>query len=366
MGLASSSSRLKRRCAATLGLILGCVCAISTAEVVLRPLPVTSGRTLIGPDSAITVRRWEPDRPYIHSVGWRLDDVHWGRTNNIGFTNPQPYVDERTPVVGVVGDSFVEAEALDYEQTFFGIVGRELGDRARVYSFGIARAGLSEYLALASVARDRFHPAVMVFNIVQGDVSESDFDRLPRYPGMHYFRRQGDAIDWTEQPFSRETRRSTLKRSALLRYIYMNLQLSLKPKLLAKRAFAGSEPASGTTSTDPMASGWIIDAFLDRIGDASGLASDRILLLLDSDRSFAHGLPRDEHEDEIRRLIMSKSAARGIRCLDLEPAFRDDFAEDHQPLDWFPQDRHWNPHGHAVVADAAYPEILELLYHRRQ
>jgi hypothetical protein len=363
MSTAATSSRIKRWCAAAIGLALGCASAIATAEIVLRPLPVTSGRTLIGPDQAITVRRWEPNHRYVHSVGWRLDDVHYGSTNNIGFTNPQDYVPaDATPTVAVVGDSFVEAEAIAYDQTFFGIIGRDLGERARVYSFGVARAGLAEYLALARAARDRFHPAVMAFTIVQGDVVESDFAHPPRYPGMHYFRRHDGESEWVEQPFLRETVRSALKRSALLRYVYMNLQLSLEPKALARRAFAG--PGRISTTIDPASAAWIIDAFMDRVCEASGLPPERILLLMDSDRSFAHALPLDRCEARIRGEIMAEAAARGMRCVDLEPAFRESFAEDRLPLDWFPQDRHWNEHGHAVVADAAYAPILDALYRR--
>ena len=169
--------------AALIGLVLGGVAAVVLAELVLQVLPVCSGRTIVGPDQVAAIRRWDANRPYVHSNDWRMEDVQRATTNADGFTNPQIYRADGKPLIAVVGDSFVEAEMLNYRRTFFGQLDHDLHDQVRCYSFGMARASLAEYVALATYARDHYHPEFMVFNIVQGDVADSELGENPRFCG---------------------------------------------------------------------------------------------------------------------------------------------------------------------------------------
>ena len=58
----------------------------------------------------------------------------------------------------------------------------------------------------------------------------------------------------------------------------------------------------------------------------------------------------------MRGKLISEAKARGFQVIDMERVFRAAYAVNHLPFE-YPNDAHWNPHGHAVVA-AAVREVL--------
>jgi hypothetical protein len=99
------------------------------------------------------------NRNFTYSSDWQFSIVNRGRTNNFGFINPQNYDSASgPPLLAVVGDSYIEALMVPFENTLQGRLARIVGLRGRVYSFGVSGAALSHYLAEAELARLRFHP----------------------------------------------------------------------------------------------------------------------------------------------------------------------------------------------------------------
>ncbi len=112
------------------------------------------------------VRTWEcqrgggtPDDEVVYSRDWNLSGVNRVRVNQQGFVNKYDYdADPPTPVLAVIGDSYVEAMMVPHEETLFGRLENDArsqyGDAFRVYSFAASGAQLSQYLVYARHAQD--------------------------------------------------------------------------------------------------------------------------------------------------------------------------------------------------------------------
>lgn len=69
-----------------------------------------------------------------------------------------------------------------------GRLARFAGARGRVYSFASSGSPLSQYLAYAELARDRFRPDALVVVVVGNDFDESLLE-YNSAPGFHYLKR---------------------------------------------------------------------------------------------------------------------------------------------------------------------------------
>ncbi len=72
----------------------------------------------------------------------------------------------------------------------------------------------------------------------------------------------------------------------------------------------------------------------------------------------------------MRARLIADAPARGFVVIDMEPRFRAAYAADHRVFE-YPNDGHWNPHGHAVVAAAVrealagWPPLMGTVSQRR-
>jgi len=85
--------------------------------------------------------------------------------NNDGFNNLHDYTTHRRPDsyrIAIVGDSFVEALQVDYEQTLFRVLERTLNKhelQAEVYSFGVSGLGTAKIYHLIKDYVLKYSPA---------------------------------------------------------------------------------------------------------------------------------------------------------------------------------------------------------------
>ena len=109
------------------------------------------------------------------------------KINNFGFVSDFDYdPHEDSPLLAVIGDSFVAAFMVPYRETCAGRLAARLHGTARVYSFGAAYSALSQYLGYAEYVRDTFRPAGLVIVIIENDYDQS----LRKYglrQGMYQF-----------------------------------------------------------------------------------------------------------------------------------------------------------------------------------
>ena len=126
------------------------------------------------PDGTDRIARFRPNERWRYAAGWNFSIVNELRTNNAGWVSDIHYVREAdSPLVAVVGDSYVEAVQVPWRDTCHGGLRDRLERKLRVYSFGMSAAPLTQYLAYAEHARDVYRPAALVIPIIENDFDQS-------------------------------------------------------------------------------------------------------------------------------------------------------------------------------------------------
>jgi len=366
-------SRIKRVSFVLISILLGVTATVLTLEVVLRAFPVNEGlhATPVNQDNPIL--KFEPNRISTWSKRWNFSIVNKVKTNNYGFVNDIDYdPNATTPLLAIVGDSYVEAAMVPYKQTAAGILARALAPKARAYSFGASGSALSQYLAYCRYARDTFRPDALVIVVDGNDYSES----LLQYksdPAFHYFVRSPDGTLILQRvDFEVTLWRSLVRRSALGMYLATNVHaqnwahyiknyyfqfVSQSPPSLTD-ASAGAERKRIVESQEA------VDTFLKLLPSLSGLPRSRIIMVVDGMRETIYDTERVAsiaaymaYVDVMRRYFIAKAQADGFEVIDMQPRFLDHYRRYGEKFE-FATDRHWNPLGHTVVADAVQRSMM--------
>lgn len=349
---------------------IGVVLTLLLLEGGLRLLPVNEPFLRTAPvTEADPILRFEPNGDFIFSRGWDFAIVNRVHTNNAGFLNDQDYTaDDPRPLVAVVGDSYVEAAMVPYAQTIQGRLATALAPGARVYSFGSSGSPLSQYLAYARFAAERYHPNTFVFVIIANDFDES----MPEYktaPGFHYFFPNDDgsrSLRLVEYHPVHPTilhalgSRLGLRKLALVRYLRTNLP-GLEYRIQRwlsddKTEFAG-QTAANADSRRMKLSREAARLFLDRVERFCDVPAANIVFVVDGIRMQLYDeeqleQARTSYWAQIRSYFLDEAGRRGFSTVDMQPVFLQDFRARGKHFE-FPTDAHWNGYGHELAAKEA-------------
>jgi hypothetical protein len=358
---------------AILSIGIGLLVPLVVAEAVLRFLPVQSGLQTLPVNDQNPVRRFTPNRDFVFSTEWDFKLVNKGRTNNFGFVNDQDYDSTaRTPLLAVIGDSYVEAQMVPFGETLQGRLSHCVGSRGRVYSFAASGAPLSAYLAEASYARSKFRPDGIVVVIVGNDFDES----LAQYrtgPGSYYFRQDSTGLVLHRTDYSPSLGRRILRQSALVRYLTLNLgggvakvKRVLQGQSLVDPQYVGNT-AAAFTSERLQDSRKAVDEFLSLLPSHSGVDPGHTVLVIDAMRPAMYderGLREASGSffDLMRRYVIDRARQRGYEVVDMQSRFLHRYALDGQHFE-SSSDHHWNGLGHeeaakAVAASKAFGQVF--------
>ncbi|MCB9253519.1 MAG: hypothetical protein H6617_02430 [Bdellovibrionaceae bacterium] len=354
--------------------VFGSFLAVLVIEIALQFLPVHDSMQALAVNAQSPVARYQPDRDFTYSLGADFAIVNRGHVNNAGFVNNQDYDSKlRTPLVAIVGDSYVEALMVPYKQTLQGTLARAVGKEGRVYSFAMSGAPLSQYLVYADAARKDYKPNAMIFVIVGNDFDES----LPKYregngKRFHYFKEEGGELNLSREDYEPSSLRQWLRKSALLRYLYINVHA---PEVLSKLRTLWSNKATakaesnfvGNTSAevDPerlRLSEGVVDKFFEMLPEKSGLDPNHIVFVLDGMRPELYSLDsyRSAHQSyfgQMRSYFMLNAQKRGYEIVDLHSYFAAKHKRTGAKFE-FDRDAHWNAKGHQTAAEAVLQTSL--------
>lgn len=233
-----------------LSVFIGVFVAFLVLEAVVRLFPVYSGLYAVPVNAQQPVLRFVPNSDFTYSRGWNFRGVNTGHINNYGFINDQDYDPAATsPLVAVIGDSYIEAAMVPFGKTLHGRLADSVQSKGRIYSFGVSGASLSQYLAWASWVKEIFRPSLLVVTIIGNDFDESLF-RYKDAPGYHYFDDTREGMPLARVDFGTGFVRKLTRfsnRSALSRYLRQNVGLAA----IVQRArspnviqYVGNVPAS--------------------------------------------------------------------------------------------------------------------------
>jgi hypothetical protein len=356
------TGRFRQLVFALITISLTVIAFLGLAELVLRFLPVQSGLHTQPVTAENPVFHFTPERDVIFSRGWNFDLVNHRRVNNAGWVNDQDYrQQDETPLLAVIGDSYIEALTVPYEKTLYGGLANSLAGRLRVYSFGASGAALSQYLIWAGYAVREYGAQAVVINVVGNDFDESHIAYnigpgwwvyVPGPDGNLHLRLKEYRPGWL---------RSVVYNSSLARYLFFNLQFGNAWTQVRSFFFGSSAlaalPYAGNTAAeaDPArvaASLAAIDALFRDLLAIVGLPPDRVLFLLDGFRyPDAAVSGTGTYFDLMRRAFRSKAESLGYEVIDVDPHFFKHYAAYAQKFE-YPRDGHWNETGHAVVGKA--------------
>lgn len=366
-------SRFKMMSLALISILLGVAVTVLILEVALRAFSVNEGLQVTPVNQDNPILKFAPNRTSIWSKNWNFSIVNKVKTNNYGFVNDIDYdPNATTPLLAIVGDSYVEAAMVPYKQTVSGIFATALAPKTRVYSFGSSGSALSQYLAYCRYARDTFRPDALVIVVDGNDYSES----LLQYksaPAFHYFTKSPDGtlvlqrVDFEVTPW-----RSLVRRSALGMYLATNVHAQFWPNRI-KRYFSqlvSRTPHSVTDASMNTERGHIfesqeaVETFLKLLPSLSGLPPSKIIMVVDGMRETIYDTERVAgiaayiaYVDVMRRYFIAKAQAGGFEVIDMQPRFLEHYRRYGQRFE-FATDYHWNPLGHAVVADAVQRSMM--------
>ena len=349
-----------RRIRVIVALLAGFLAMLAVMEGVLRLLPASTLLVTNDAPGAYPLRPYLPHQAYTYSFGWQLQNVHIGRTNNYGHVAAFDFQPRSHPVL-VLGDSYVESTMNSYDSSLQGRLGILLGDRQRVYGVGVSAMSLSDYGSLIAAARPEFEPAALVIVVTDGDIAESAIRRQ----GGNYlqFSAAGPELAYVpRQPNGGlAVLRASIGRLALYDYVRANLKFS--PGDVWKDIVSAGHKNVGPANTrdrrredsgrDQATVGWFVDVLLQK----SGVRPECIVLAVDSDRYALYEAgfhtPRKDSAESVRYLA-DAARSHGLKVVDLNEVFTEDYSAHGLKFDYWPDDRHWNSRGHSVVASAVF------------
>jgi hypothetical protein len=363
-------SRLRRVLVAATAMMLPLVLLGAAAEAVLQFLPVATGLRSQPVNAATPVFRFAPNRDFVWSVGPGFAIVNRGRTNNAGYVSDIDYDrDDRRPLLAVIGDSYVEALMVPWRETAQARLAAAAAPEGRVYAFAASGAPLSQYLVFAASAVQEFGATHLVIVAVGNDFDES-LSTYKHGPGFHLFVPAADgSLELVRFDLAPSTLRRLVQRSALARYVIFNLQGNLAAARLRDllrgparaNTYVGNVRATADRERMRLSEA-AIDRFLDLLPRMTGLAPDRVLLVLDGRRPELYtpealAATEGSYFALMRRSLIAKAQAAGFGVVDLEPVFAAEHRRTGRRFE-FEADAHWSGEGHRVAAEAVMASAL--------
>jgi hypothetical protein len=348
------------------------VLTLLAIEIALRFLPVAHSPPVEPPTAENPIQRYAANTPYTWSLGWNFYEVVRGRTNAQGFLADYDYdAAAKAPLVAVVGDSYMEALRVRFAETLTGRVQAMLGTQGRAYAFAQSGAPLSQYVAYAQHACATYRPQRLVVNVVGNDFDESVFAHRQRNGLFNLYPQPDGSFDYKLTPLPPPGLvQRVLRQSALALYLARNVGVSG-----ATDWFRPSQARADTNWTGRFVGHTAAAADAARIDEgerviawalaalpkAACLPARDIVIVVDAmrpeiydDNALAEA--RTSYFGRMRAKLIADARTAGFNVVDMEGPFRANFAKEGRHFE-FPNDGHWNSHGHAVAA-AAVREAL--------
>lgn len=349
--------------------------ALLFAEVVVR---------LVAPQQLIQIRPdlWQP----VDTLGWkrrpnvalrintgeRLVDV---LTDEDGFRVGGSGRRNASRQALLVGDSFVEALQVQYEQTTGHLLETELSKHLRqpvaVRNAGVSGWNPNHYLLRTRqlLSRDTF-ALIVVAIFVGNDAIGYRYDRLaPRVRALHHEFRVPQRLAWNELV---DAMLSPINDGLEVRshlYVLAKNQLStLRMRLGMTKDYLPPEYRLVEADSKRWRNTAEICADLDRAAAAHGvpvlfaLIPERFQVYPDEFRRYLRGFGIDSTTVDVyqpSKLLSRELAGAGLKVVDLLPTMRAAAASG--PRLYGTVDQHLSAAGHQVVAAALWPEMLRLM-----
>ncbi|MCB1509498.1 MAG: SGNH/GDSL hydrolase family protein [Hyphomicrobiaceae bacterium] len=370
------ASLLGRLCLSVFAVLMtyGVLEAVSLATGVLEPQEKTERRKyfiqFLRPDDRYGFRVRESLRGL--RISWLSDDVSMTvDTDAKGFRNVGYDYDKARAFI--IGDSFTFGSWVARDQTFFGQLGKSLGEP--VMSLGIGGYGMVEYGLLAEDYVPK-RPALVMVGIFANDLTlipESFSAKHRAKPSGYYYGPVGVweryivpstlwEVSLTNQLSTAVTKLFTAKGRAQAAAVSQSQRPASDGTILFRKR--GSE-ATYLSGGHAPAIEQRLRAILALIKSWGGVPlvvffpSKESAYISEYARLFPDTLSYLNVERDGYKRMADLAAGMGVATLDLTPAFR--AAVGKRPKLYFRQDNHWSPEGHKLAAEVMAPVVKRML-----
>ena len=318
------------------------------------------------------ILRYEPNKKGTWSLGKNFYNYVDIETNNYGYRANFNYKKNGNPNVMVIGDSYVEAWQVKFEESLPGILNNDL--KKSVYSMGVGGSPLSQYEAFAIFSEKEFNPDVYVFVIVGNDFDES-LCIINFSPGRHCYDKN---FSLKHIKYKRSFLVYLAKHSYLLNYISFNLNINLKlivfnalekvkniiffenskskkialnnNDYLDENIYVGNTAKNKDESIE-LLSAKTIKIFFRNINKL--LKNKRVIFILDSDRNYQNFekniLDGESFFSKMRVKVINETQKYKFKVIDMDPIFRKHYKTNKIKFE-FKTDGHWNSLAHKLTA----------------
>ena len=354
-----------------IGFLLSTIFTVLLIEIFFRFLPVNEGLRAQPVNYENPIFKFEANRTATFSKNWNFDIINEVKVNNAGFINNNHYDENlETRLLSVIGDSYVEALMVPFDESLAGILSKK-ANRNRVYSFAASGAGLSQHLIWAKHARKKYNSEFFIFVIISNDFSES-LSKYGSSPGFHRFKINHEN-EWTMllSDYEPSLIRKIFRKSKLAMYLITNLKIhAIFDIKLNLGKFDNRKQFVSNFDAEVSNEFWkdslhATDIYLNNIEKFAGVDKDRILFVLDGVRPELYeenGMQavKDSFWVKMRNYFIYEARSKGYEVIDMQEKFLENYKKKGKKFE-FKSDSHWSSIGHAVVAKS----IKETYYWER-
>lgn len=322
-------------------------------EMVCWLLPVNEFRFTQDVNQQSPVIAFKKNTSGFYSLGAFLENSNYVTINNYGFVSDINYDSASPePKIAVIGDSYIEALTVTWSDTIQGKLNKELETHS-TYSFGISGAPLSQYLAFARFAKEKFSPEAYVFLIISNDFDES-FKEIKNAAGFHYFTDpldNEDPLELVPHSYSPSIPKRFAQQSRLACYLLKNLQLKSRLGDLFLRG--GGISQIDNQEQRVAISNRATDYFLKLLPQMTEKDPSSVFLIVDAERARIYGHLSGKkltYFEQVRSYFIDQAEGAGYNIIDLQEAFAEHYASDKKMFN-FENDYHWNSLGHEVATE---------------
>ncbi|GJM03567.1 MAG: hypothetical protein DHS20C08_20680 [Rhodomicrobium sp.] len=339
------------------------------------PIPNTSFNNVVRYEPLSKATLYEPDGSShtveINQHGWNSSHKVYNELKPAGTTR-----------IAVIGDSYVQASAVNVKEGFADVVEQQLnkdGIKAEVYRFGIDGAPLTQYLHMLRREALKYNPDIVVLQLIHNDFDESYRFLYGRYSSSFMkVKLQGDTItEVAPEPYKPGTI-DMLKKSSTFRYLYYQTGLALTIRRLINLTNGGGDKEQAAPVTEPK-HGFIQSAVdvrniteMDKIRRVTAYTFKelvklqkkhgfKLLIAMDPVREAIYtGKPSSEYEaNRLNEIAMDEALKNNIAFLDLGTAMRADYKANEKKFE-FPWDWHWNKQGNQIAGQAIAAKLKQM------
>ncbi|WP_440651112.1 hypothetical protein [Candidatus Pelagibacter sp. HIMB1495] len=338
---------------------------IALLEIIFRILPTSDSLMIQAVNENQPIIHFKENRIINKQIGFNFTHVNKKNINNFGYATDKEFFTKdfqkkkKSKIVAAIGDSFVEAVQVRNKDTFHALLDKSYED-IDVYPIGVNGSPLSQYIAFYKYAEKLFDPEIYIFTIVYNDFDQSWY-KIKKAPGYHYFT---DKDDLQLINYNPSYLKELARKSAFVRYLYLDLQISVQIDRFKKIFKKDKKPTKIPINEDynKMRKKLGIkaaDKFMDHLKTLS--ETKKVIIVLDGDRGAIYNGKKSREMDSfitlwMERIIYKAKQMNSVHLIDMHPIFLSNWQKNQRKFNW-DYDGHWNELGHRIVSEALIEKL---------